>query len=83
MRREQGQSSCDMDPYVSLGNAIIIQAARDYKVALRKLSRNKYNKDALNEKEEIERFFHSGWFGVLTEIDPDMFIRKLQEVAYE
>lgn len=71
--------SAGADGYERLANAIIISACRDYRVALRKLARNKNNDMAMAEKESIERFFRSGWFGVLTSIDPEMLIRKLQE----
>ena len=35
----------------------------------------------LNEQElkEIERFFRSGWFGVLTKVDPDLLITNLRK----
>jgi hypothetical protein len=37
---------------------------------------------ALSAKQEVERFFRSDWFEVLTNIDPEMLIRKLNaEVA--
>ena len=68
-----------MDGYEKLANAIIIQAAKDYRVALRKLQRKSNNKDAQAEKESIERFFRSDWFRSLTEVDGEMLIRKLQE----
>jgi hypothetical protein len=32
---------------------------------------------ALSTKQEIERFFRSGWFLLLTKVDPDMLIEKL------
>ena len=57
-------------------------AIREYISAKRhnkKLSRNHNNLDAMREIASIERFFRSGWFGVLTTIDPEMLIRKLQE----
>ena len=79
MRGNKGGSSQSMDPYERLGNAIIIQAAKDYRMALRRLSRNKCNRDAQEQVDDIERFFHSDLFGVLTDLDPDMLIRKLRE----
>ena len=54
-----------MDGYEKLANAIIIQAAKDYRAALRRLRRKPGNKDAQNEKESIERFFRSDWFRAL------------------
>ena len=71
------------DPYVNLANAIVLKAARDYRKALKKLSRNQYNQNALDEKERLERFFRSGWFGVLTSLDPELLIRKLQQEMAE
>ena len=78
MVKNKGHSTGD-DGYERLANAIILSACRDYRTTLRKLSRNKNNRDAMSEKESIERIFRSGWFGVLTGIDPEMLIRKLQE----
>lgn len=68
-----------MEGYEKLANAIVILAAKDYRRALKKLSRNHNNLDALSEKSKLERFFRSGWFGVLTTVDPEMLIMKLQE----
>lgn len=68
-----------MDGYEKLANAIIIQAAKDYRVALRRLRRKPNNKDAASEKESIERFFRSDWFRTLTEVNGEMLIRKLNE----
>ena len=31
------------------------------------------------ELAEIERFFRSGWFGVLSKVDPEYLIKKLRE----
>lgn len=67
------------DPYTGLANAIILQAVKDYRDAIKKLSRGRVNKDAEIKKQEVLNFFRSDWFGVLTEIDPEMLIRKLDE----
>ena len=77
------QSNITNAPYTGLANAIILQAVKDYRSTLKKLSRGRNNKDAKNMKEEVERFFRSGWFGMLTQIDPEMLIRKLQEEVEE
>ena len=77
------QSNNSTNPYTGLANAIILQAVKDYRSALKKLSRGRNNKDAKNMKEEVERFFRSSWFGMLTQIDPEMLIRKLQEEVEE
>ena len=68
----------DGDPYSNLANAIVVQAAKDYMTALKKLKRSRSNKAALQEVMDLERFFHSGWYGVLTSVDPDFLIRELR-----
>lgn len=47
--------------YTNLANAIIIQAAKDYKKALRRLKKFPKDKEALHTKRDCERFFRSGW----------------------
>lgn len=68
----------DITNYENLANAIILQAVKDYRVALKCLKVNPRNKTALADKEEIVRFFRSGWFSVLTSVDGEMLIRSLQ-----
>jgi len=63
-----------MTPYEELANAIVLQAVKDYRLH-----------DDEPELASIERFFRSGWFGVLTNINPEMLIAKLrkEKVCYE
>ena len=63
-----------MSPYEELANAIVLQAVKDYRLH-----------DDEQELASIERFFRSGWFGLLTNIDPEMLIAKLrkEKVHYE
>ena len=63
-----------MNPYEELANAIVLQAVKDYRL-----------NDGEQELASIERFFRSGWFGVLTRIDPEMLISKLrkEKVRYD
>lgn len=68
----------DITNYENLANVIILQAVKDYRVALKCLKVNPRNKTAFADKEEIERFFRSGWFSVLTSVDGEMLIRSLQ-----
>ena len=70
------------DPYENLANAIIIQAVKDYREALNILRYSPEDKNAIASKAEIERFFRSDWFGLLTKVDPEKLIsRLLKEVA--
>ena len=57
-----------MNPYENLANAIVLQAVKDYRLT-----------DDEAELAEIERFFRSDWFGVLTEVDPEYLIRRLRK----
>lgn len=71
-----------MNPYNELANAIILQTVKDYRKVLRTLSQYPHNRSAQYERRRMEQFFRSGWFGVLTTIDPQMLISKLKaEVA--
>lgn len=67
------------DPYENLANAIVAQAARDYLDVLKKLKKNPRSRTAMDDAMRLEKFFHSGWYGVLTSIDGDYLIRKLRE----
>lgn len=69
----------NLNPYEELANAIVLQAVRDYREAVKKLSRGRKNRDAHFTKEECLRFFRSKWFSQLTELDPEFLIRRLDE----
>lgn len=64
--------------YTNLANAIVLQAVKDYRKAQRILYRYPDHRLAEHESRSIKRFFRSNWFGVLTQIDPDMLISKLK-----
>ena len=55
-------------PYENLANAIILQAVNDYR-----------NTNSLGKQADIERFFRSKWFSILTSIDPEFLIAKLNQ----
>ena len=67
-----------MDSFEKLANAIVLQAVKDYRMALKRVARHPKDRDGLATRNECERFFRSGWFGILTWIDPEMLMRKLQ-----
>lgn len=69
------------DPYENLANAIVLQAVKDYSSALKKLLRYPESKEANHDKASYELFFRSDWFGVLTSVDPELLIEKLQKEA--
>lgn len=57
-----------MNPYKNLANAIILQAAKDYRLT-----------DDEQQLKEIECFFRSGWFGVLSKVDTEFLIKELRK----
>ena len=68
--------------YERLANAIILQAVSDYRWALN-IMRNKHpktdRKEALNVMREVETFFRSSFYSLLTTIDGEFLIKKLRE----
>ena len=65
--------------YEELANAIVLQAAKDYRAARRELKRHPKSKEAPRMMKECERFFLSEWFVALTAIDGGRLLKKLQE----
>lgn len=59
-----------MNGYKALANAVIIQAVKDYRKAL------KYDHRGI--KRECCRFFRSDWFKTLTAVDGEMLISKIK-----
>lgn len=67
------------EPYKELGAAIILQAVKDYRTATRKYKKGKDTDKHQATMNEIEDFIRSEWFGVLTDIEPEMLLEKLKE----
>ena len=71
-----------MEPYENLANAIVLQAVKDYREVLARAASHAGKDCYQRSKDDLERFFRSGWFGVLTTLDPELLISRLkQEVA--
>ncbi len=70
-----------MTGYQALANAIIAQAAKDYKAALRIQKRHPDSRAAMAEIRRIERFFRSPWFNVLTDLNSEYLIAHLRKEA--
>lgn len=72
----------NLGPYEALGNAVVLQAVKDYREAVHKLSRGKKNTNAESTKQECERFFQSPYFNVFTQLDGKALLSQLEkEVA--
>lgn len=64
-----------------LAQAIVMQAVKDYRLALKVLRRRPDSKRAQEVVEEIERFIRSRWFSLMYDIDPEQIINRLKEEA--
>ena len=74
-------ATTSMDPYQALGNAVVLQAVKDYRDAVKKLSRGKKNTSAEDTKAECERFFRSGHFNIFTSLDGVALLSQLEKEA--
>ena len=82
MKKSIGKTASP-DSLKALANAIIVQAAKDYRQALRKQQKEPDNAAARIRIEEVERFFRSDWYRLLTAVDGEMMIRMLREDVEE
>lgn len=60
-----------MDEYQELAIAIVSQAAKDYRAALRGMKRYPAMKSIKKRAEKLEEFFRSDWYHQLTEADSE------------
>lgn len=68
-----GEITDSGDPWENLANAVIARAANDYLASSEKRSREGVKLD------EVIQFFHSDWFGILTQVDPDYLLEQLDK----
>lgn len=71
------------NPYERLANGIVLQAVSDYRAALKKIKRNPKNREAVDEALQIEKFFRSQWYQVLTSVNGEYLINKIRAEASE
>ena len=67
------------DPYENLANSIVLSAVKDYREANKKLTRGRKNTESQRTHDECLEFFRSKWFSILTSVDPEFLIQKLDE----
>ena len=70
-----------MDCYQALANAIIIQAAKDYKTALKHNAHNPMEIEHNVSIKDLERFFCSEWFSVLSAVDGKILMNRIKSEA--
>ena len=64
--------------YEILANAIVEQAANDYRWARTYLAKDAENVAAAAMRSETERFFRSAWFGQLTSVKGEWLLQQLE-----
>lgn len=72
-----------MEPYEKLGNAVVLQAVRDYRNAVKKLSHGKKNVLAESMKHKCECFFLSPHFNTFTSLDGKALLAQLEKEVSE
>lgn len=77
------RATADLSPWQKLANAIVEQAVDDYRKARARLKANPMTADRADcEIRQLERFFRSSWFEVLTDVDGRTVLARLRkEVA--
>ena len=68
-------------PDEELAGAIVMQAVKDWRRAVKTLKKKPRKESAKQMKEECERFFRSQWFEDLTDVDGSFILRKLKQEA--
>lgn len=63
----------------NLAHAIILQAVKDYRKALKILKRQPRHKESKEMVADCEGFFLSKWFTTLTNIDGKVLMEKLKK----
>ena len=62
-----------------LANAVIVQAAKDYRIAQYRNMKRPEQENTLREIRSLETFFRSKWFAVLSNLDGKRLLRDLRE----
>ncbi len=83
LKAENDTAYQGMDGCQALANAVVAQAAKDYRAALRRLKTNPDSQKAAAVKRECEKFFHSRWYTMLTGADPDYILNRIREEEAE
>ena len=79
MAKTQKRERVEDFDYERLAEQIIIRAAKDYRNDLKRLYKHPENPTTLATKKEVECFFYSQWFTVLTKVNPNVIIKGIQE----
>lgn len=72
-----------MNPYQALANAIVELAVKDYKKALKQHYHFPNNKDYDDAVTSLERFFRSGWYETLTDLDGEYLMTGVRRMVHK
>ena len=67
------------DGYQDLQNAIVLRAADDYRILLKKQLKNPGNKEIARKIRKLEREIHTPFFQSLTRLDIDWLFGKIRD----
>ena len=67
------------DAYEDLANAIVLQAVKDWRKAVKTLKKRPRYEAAKQMRDDCEWFFRSDWFEELTSVDGSVILRKLKQ----
>ena len=66
------------DGWRDLADAIILKAVDDYRLTSKQIKEKPEDPMLQRQKVEIEKFFLSAWFGVLTDLNGKDLLHRLQ-----
>ena len=72
-----------MEPYQALANAIVELAVKYYRTALKCHYCHPDKKEYADEVKNLERFFRSGWYGMLTDLDSEYLMTSVRRMVRE
>ena len=67
------------DAYIALANAVVVQAADDYRRIYRRFLRRPDNSMCQDELNTLERFFRSEYFELLTNVPAESILSRIRE----
>lgn len=73
----------DLAGCYALVQSVIVTACEDYRKLLKRRARGKADQVAMSNIRALERFFRSEYFSLLTELDPEAMIERLNREVNE
>ena len=70
------------DCYTELAAAVVKQACKDYRAAVHRLLREHDHEAALRMKADVEKFFRSEWFTMLSDLDGEALMKRIYDMEF-